>query len=74
MRRRPDFRLASEAHKHIPAAEEQFEVGGEELQRHFSMDGGITPERLRAAPAGQQEQSQPLDQLFGGDDRLSTGA
>lgn len=48
-------------------------MGGEELQRNFSLDGGITPERLRAAPAGQQDQPQPLDQLFGESDRLSTG-
>ena len=57
----------------LAVADEQFEVAGEELQRHFSMDKGITPERLRAAPAGQHNQPQPLDELFGGDDRLSTG-
>ena len=49
-------------------------MAGEELQRHFSMDKGLTPERLRAAPAGQHDQPQPLNELFEGDDRLSTGA
>ena len=57
----------------VAVADEQFEVAGEELQRHFSMDKGVTPERLRAAPAGQHNQPQPLDELFGGNDRLSTG-
>lgn len=55
-------------------AEEQFEVAGEELQRHFSMDKGLTPERLRAAPAGEHYQPQPLDELFEGSPRISTGA
>lgn len=59
------------------AAEEQFEAGGEELRRHFSMDGGMEPERLRAAPSAEAQRQAP-DALFTGDagfgdDVMSTG-
>ena len=58
-------------------AEEQFEAGGEELRRHFSMDGGLEPEKLRAAPAAEAQRQGP-DPLFTGDsgvgdDMMSTG-
>ncbi|KAA6426441.1 MAG: sister chromatid cohesion 1 4 [Trebouxia sp. A1-2] len=46
--------------------EEQFEAGGEELRRHFSMDGGLEPEKLRAAPAAEAQRQGP-DPLFSGD-------
>ncbi|KAL0026365.1 hypothetical protein WJX79_003149 [Trebouxia sp. C0005] len=57
--------------------EEQFEAGGEELRRHFSMDGGLEPEKLRAAPAAEAQRQGP-DPLFSGDsgvgdDMMSTG-
>jgi len=57
--------------------EEQFEAGGEELRRHFSMDGGLEPEKLRAAPAAEAQRQGP-DPLFTGDsglgdDMMSTG-
>lgn len=57
--------------------EEQFEAGGEELRRHFSMDGGLEPEKLRAAPAAEAQRQGP-DPLFTGDsgvgdDVMSTG-
>ena len=59
------------------AAEEQFEAGGEELRRHFSMDGGFEPEKLRAAPSAEAQRQVP-DPLFTGDsglgdDIMSTG-
>ncbi len=58
-------------------AEEQFEAGGEELRRHFSMDGGLEPEKLRAAPVAEAQRQGP-DPLFtgdsgAGDDMMSTG-
>lgn len=58
-------------------AEEQFEAGGEELRRHFSMDGGFEPEKLRAAPSAEAQRQRP-DLLFTGDsgqgdDVMSTG-
>ena len=58
-------------------ADEQFEAGGEELRRHFSMDGGVEPEKLRAAPSA-EAQGQGPDPLFTGDsgygdDMISTG-
>lgn len=59
------------------AAEEQFEAGGEELRRHFSMDGGFEPEKLRAAPSAEALR-RGADPLFTGDsgpgdDFMSTG-
>ena len=61
----------------MPAADEQFEAGGEELRRHFSMDGGFEPEKLRAAPSAEAQRQGP-DPLFTGDsgrddDFMSTG-
>ena len=58
-------------------AEEQFEAGGEELRRHFSMDGGFEPEKLRAAPSAEAQRQAPAP-LFTGDsgmadDIMSTG-
>lgn len=58
--------------------DEQFEAGGEELRRHFSMDGGFEPEKLRAAPSSEAQRQGP-DPLFTGDsgrddDFMSTGA
>ncbi len=61
----------------LQCAEEQFEAGGEELRRHFSMDGSMEPEKLRAASSA-EAQRQGLDPLFTGDsglgdDMMSTG-
>lgn len=76
--RRSSFVLADDLNNFFGSQrsmeEEQFEVAGEELQRHFSMDKGLTPERLRAAPAGEHYQPQPLNELFEGSPRISTGA
>ncbi|KAL3152036.1 hypothetical protein ABBQ32_001151 [Trebouxia sp. C0010 RCD-2024] len=57
--------------------DEQFEAGGEELRRHFSMDGGFEPEKLRAAPLAEAQRQGP-GPLFTGDsgrddDFMSTG-
>ena len=69
--------LAGSVYLHCLAAEEQFEAGGEELRRHFSMDGGFEPEKLRAAPSAEAQRQGP-DPLFTGDsgqgdDIMSTG-
>ena len=50
-------------------ADEQFEAGGEELRRHFSMDGGMDPEKLRAAPSA-EVQRQAVEPLFTGNSDL----
>lgn len=61
----------------VLGADEQFEAGGEELRRHFSMDGGFEPEKLRAAPLAEAQRQGP-GPLFTGDsgrddDFMSTG-
>lgn len=55
--------------------DEQFEAGGEELRRHFSMDGAMEPEKLRAAPSAEAQRQAPEPLFTGasdmGDDMMS---